>query len=421
MATASILARSSKENDDGVPLYLVIRHQGSRAMMSLGLRVQPTHWNADKKEVRRSHPDFAQLNRILTERLSEAQSEITRRIGEGQGLGPQGIKKALTEDETPDRRGFVAFCTDKIDQYRRRGQASTAATYHTARNHLREYLKKERGIEDIPVTEVDGPMISEMKTWFAEVKGNAPNTIHKKLGSLHTMWNRAQEEGHIPDDAKDPWDAVTLRKESAHKEKLTPSEIQALSDVEVSGMKQEVQDWFLFAFYAGGMRISDVCLLRRKHLYQDEGGQWRCRYKMKKTSEGTGVLLVEEAVEILERYDFREKEPHERVFRALDGYDLSTEEAKKRAIGSRTALANRYLGEMAEAAGIEKSVTTHIARHSLAAYLYEELGYDIYTIRDILGHANVRITQNYLDGFDYSTSDEAMEQVSLRQEDQAEG
>jgi len=108
------------------------------------------------------------------------------------------------------------------------------------------------------------------------------------------------------------------------------------------------------------------------------------------------------------------KKQAEQALAAFDGSELSTEEAKKRAIGSRTALSNKYLGEMAEAAGIEKNVTTHIARHSLAAYLYEELGYDIYTIRDILGHANVRITQQYLDGFDYSTSDKAMQEINLR-------
>ncbi|WP_103029977.1 site-specific integrase [Salinibacter altiplanensis] len=415
MATASILARSAKETGEGVPLYLVVRHQGSRAMMSLSLRVQPTHWNAEKKEVRRSHPDFSQLNELLRTRLSEARREINRRRAEDGDLSPVAIKRALQDEEEPER-GFVAYCRDKVREYRRRGQANTAAAYRTAVRHLEEFLEAEHATADVPITSVDGAIISEMKTWLTEEKGNKPNTIHKKLGSLHTLWNRARKEGHIEKGAPDPWDAVTLRKEQSNKEKLTTDEIRRLEDLQLSGRKKDVQQWFLFMFYAGGMRVSDICLLRRKHLRQDEDGRWRCRYRMKKTRQSAGVLLVDEAISILEDYDFQEKDPDQRVFPILDGYDLSTEEKQKKAIGARTSLMNKYLKEMAAAAGIDKTVTTHIARHSLAAYLYEELGYDIYTIRDILGHANVRITQTYLDGFDYSTSDEAMEQVSLRQD-----
>lgn len=107
---------------------------------------------------------------------------------------------------------------------------------------------------------------------------------------------------------------------------------------------------------------------------------------------------------------------HERVFNALDGYELSPEEKVQRAIGSRNTVVNRFLKEMVEGTGIEKTVTTHIARHSLAAYLYVELGHDICTIRDILGRANVQITQQYLDGFAYSTSDEARKQIDLSTE-----
>lgn len=53
-------------------------------------------------------------------------------------------------------------------------------------------------------------------------------------------------------------------------------------------------------------------------------------------------------------------------------------------------------------------------RHSVAAYLHENLGYDIIcTICDVVGYANVRVKQAYMGGFDYSTADEAMEQVDL--------
>lgn len=52
------------------------------------------------------------------------------------------------------------------------------------------------------------------------------------------------------------------------------------------------------------------------------------------------------------------------------------------------------LGSWAKAAGVDKHVTFHTARHSYAATLLT-LGADIYTVSKLLGHRSVRSTQIY--------------------------
>ena len=166
-----------------------------------------------------------------------------------------------------------------------------------------------------------------------------------------------------------------------------------------------MRNWFLFAFYAGGMRFSDVAMLRWKHVRGN-----RLSYRMKKTNEATSIVLVSPALEILDPYRQRDTGPEARVFPILDGYDVSTAEKLHRAIGTRNALVNKYLKKLQRLAGLETKLSFHLARHSLADYLRKK-GWSIYDISKVLAHANVRVTEQYLRGFDSEDLDEKMQQV----------
>ncbi len=62
--------------------------------------------------------------------------------------------------------------------------------------------------------------------------------------------------------------------------------------------------------------------------------------------------------------------------------------------------------------GIEKKVTTYVARHSFSTIL-KKSGASTEFIQEALGHTDVKTTQNYLDSFDKEIKKEFADKLSL--------
>uniref|UniRef100_UPI0040478B0B tyrosine-type recombinase/integrase n=1 Tax=Mariniflexile sp. TaxID=1979402 RepID=UPI0040478B0B len=69
---------------------------------------------------------------------------------------------------------------------------------------------------------------------------------------------------------------------------------------------------------------------------------------------------------------------------------------------------NKELKEIAEICGIDKTLTSYVARHSFANCLKQK-GVATDIISESMGHKNLSITQTYLKEFDNSVLDNAIE------------
>ena len=142
------------------------------------------------------------------------------------------MKARLGGQEEDKQDDFIAYCEARLDDYRRRGQISTWKVYRTALRKLRDYVRRELGRDDLPFSAVTLPVMRGLKTYMIDDLGNAPNTVHKSMASLHTMLGSAIKEGRFPWE-KDPFRHITLRKERPNKDKLSFEEIQRIEQFEL--------------------------------------------------------------------------------------------------------------------------------------------------------------------------------------------
>lgn len=383
-------------------IRLRISHEGTRRFLSLDMQVPAKHWSDSTSRVTASHPESQALNRRLTTVEQTARSALSRLQSRPEPITASWmrdeIEEALGESEDgPD--GFVAFCWQELEGYKRRGQTGTHKAYQSVLRKFIEYLQDSRGKGEIAFHRVTAPVVRGFRDFCYDVRGNAPNTVGKALHVLRTFVRAAMKEGHMKREHY-PYEHITIDSEEVQKEKLTPAEVDQMAQLDLpkTSVIAEVRRWFLFSYYAGGMRFSDVATLRPEHIR--EGNPRRVQYRMEKVQDHAGVPLVEEAEKILAFYDG----PHKGgwVFPILEGETPGDHHQRKE---SQNAKANDYLKKIARRSGVEKRVTFHLARHGAAWRLYQATG-DIYKVSKWLGHASVEQTEAYLKGFEDDSADD---------------
>ncbi len=154
----------------------------------------------------------------------------------------------------------------------------------------------------MPFGALDAELFREFRTYCYEERGNSTNTVGLELGIMRTLVRHAMKEGKL---SAYPFEHIVTHSEPSRKELLTPKEVERIADLEIDedSSAAEARHWFLFAYYAGGMRFSDVATLQWQHIREGRSGRPHVCYEMKKTADTVGVPFIPEAKEILARYD----------------------------------------------------------------------------------------------------------------------
>ncbi len=283
-------------------------------------------------------------------------------------------------------RDWMEQCAEQAEK-----KSKEASDRHTWARMLRQTaaLVDEYAGHDVRVVEIDKDFVKGFIGWLQNdytirrysTRGGiqhegmhlSPKSAHKKFSCLRFALNEAVREDVI---AKNPCNQLErterIKVNESTREYLTEEELQRLTatPTEAEGMRRV----YLFMCCCG-LRISDVKRLTWADLEQ-RGGRTTIRIRQQKTQEPLYLPLSEQACKYL-------PERGEGDAGTLIFGDLPTEPAM-----------NRTLKAWAKRAGITKNLTLHTGRHTLATMLISK-GADLYTVKELLGHTDVKTTQIY--------------------------
>ena len=396
MAKISIVPWKSKKSRDGsMPLYLVIHHRRKRSTMALPVRTKVKDWNPIQQELRKSHRHHVRLNPYLKSVALKAEEAVVDAIVTGKEIDPAQIKLIVSGGRASAAPDFLEDFELRIEEFRDRGKHGSVDAYTPVLAKLRAFVESEYRTSKLTYDNLDVSFLRGFETYLIQTHGNSVNTITKNLGYIRTVLYIQIREGRFPQD-RNPFFNFSLKTRRADKSKLLIEEIWKMEELVLDpGPLDDARNFFVFAFYAAGMRVSDVLFLKAGDI-EAFGAKWRLSYTMIKTGEvAYPMVLSPPALHVMRQYGWPDKGADEYLFPAMPvGVVNGTSEgfqARKRI----TAMLNKSLKTVGKKAGIDTPITTHMARHSWTHHL-DRNNVPVQRIADTLTHGDIKTTQAYV-------------------------
>lgn len=365
-----------KNNKSPLFIRLYISSKDKRFKIP-SIQIDAKNWDASRNMVKKSEPNFMQINRIISEYAKKTQNIIYDYALKQKDLSFELFEKELYSQNSGSI-SFFSFAEEIINN--KYTNTNTQKTVTEQLNKLKEF-KPELILEDI-----DYDFLVKYKYYLETVKLNKPSTVEKGIKTIKMFLNEAINRELIQ---KNPAAKIKVSMPESEKKLLSKQEILQLityyQEKELSPTKKEVLRCFLFSCFTG-IRYGDFNIICYKHIVDGN----RLHFTETKTKHIKRQKLPEFAQSLINFYNISE---NQKVFRL-----------------SANQVCNRYLKEIATEVGIKQDITFHYAKRIFASFLLNATG-DIYTASKLAGHKGVDTTiKHYADSF-AETEDKAIDSL----------
>ena len=384
------LKKSKVDAQGKCPIYLRITIDGKRAEISTKRTIEIDKWsNQANKAIGRTE-DIRELNTYLDSLTSKVYQSQRELIQDNKSVTSETLKNKFLGVEDKERTLIQIFTSHNIQVEKlldKEFSAGTLERYKTVCSHLQEFMQHQYKVSDISIKSIDHQFITDFEFFLKTVRNCGHNSTIKYIKNFKKIVRIALAYGWI---AKDPLLNYKVRLKEVERQFLSEEEIQEMLDKELHASRlEQVRDIFIFCCFTG-LAYSDVKKLTKNNLVMGINGDKWIKTKRTKTDTRSNIPLLPTALEIIKKY---ENHP-EAVTRGVLLPVLSNQKS------------NAYLKEIADLCGINKNLTTHLARHTFATTVTLSNGVPMESVSKMLGHKSLKTTQHYAKILDRKVSDD---------------
>ena len=403
-AHAEVICYKSKVLSDGTnPLMLRITKSRKRKYVSIGMSIQEKFWDFDKNKPKRNCPNKEAIEKLITSKISEYNDLIMTMTTERKEYTPQSLAQII--DNKVQCRTVGEMYNLLIAEMKKAGRLGNLAVYKYSRDSL---LKFTRNRLDIPFTDIDTNWLMRYENWLdsRECKDTTKSQLFR---TLRSVFNKAIEQGVIKQDCY-PFNRYKLAKFDLKTQKraISKEDMQKIIALDLWGQSDYLElarNMFLFSYFSAGINFTDIALITIADI--SEG---RVQYIRKKTGKAISAPLCDITNGIISKYITESHSNTDYIFPILNRNVHKTELQKRNRIHKCLGHINLRLKEIGEMIGLKTPLTTYVARHTFATVL-KRSGVSIAIISESLGHSDLATTQIYLDSFENSQIDAAMQHL----------
>ena len=359
MLSVSFACVKSRKNKSGQsPIQVWVNVDGQRATTLLDIKSEP---NQFPKLLRSKQPNPIQqyCNSVRTKITDFYADSVCRGIAPTPKQIIEYIKNGFTVKQYMLYDLFSDFL--RLEQCKI-GHDIDTTTYN---KYCLVVDKFKKAVANKPVNQLTNADVLDFKYYLLNVAKLGNNTLCGYMTKAKTIFNYAIDNDLM---SINPFRNLKIKKEEVEIKPLTKEELSLIiqKDFRIKRLNQ-VRDCFVFAAYTA-MAYADLASITYDDVKEQNGV-----YYIQKTRVKTGVQytipLNDIAMGILKRYNYQ--------------LPVLTNQRY-----------NSYLKEIADICGIEKNLTSHLARHT-AATLMLNSGISIGVVAKILGHRNTQMTAHY--------------------------
>ncbi|MCR9066626.1 MAG: site-specific integrase [Cytophagales bacterium] len=362
-------------------LYVRITVNQKRINISLKQKISLDLWDAKKKKAKGTSNKARQINEYLIQVQTQLFQCYQDLKFKGQLITAELIKAGYTGEgsNVKSLQNLLEYHTEKSKNILAKG---TLRNFEVTEGYINKYLTNKLNTSDIYLKELDYKFICDFANYLrcywpkGHPKAMSNNTVMKHIQRFRKIVTLGY---HIEWIDRDPFVRWKPTYEKRERPFLTENELSNIETYHFPIERLErVRDLFVFSCYTGIAYIDIMKLSKNNILKGIDGNDWIFTNRQK-TKSPVKIPLLPKSQSLINKYD---NHPMTQITKTL--FPVITNEK-----------VNFYLKEIAEACGLKKNLTFHMARHTFATTVTLSNGVPIETVSKLLGHSKIASTQVY--------------------------